>query len=924
MKNTNIKNKNLIRNSIITSLILTMVLILSSVSYAGISAANNIKVNQSGFGTGWVLSVLLLILGLFCVLVYKKAQITNSSGHRQTSFTIGARILGGYGAILILLSVIFMVTFVNVSSIGEQIYSIAEIDIKAIETISSVETNQLEQMIHLERAIRYSEKDGEKAKEQYQNSVNEFRELAENVDQKIEEGIKQLSEVKVHNSEDEKEIRGIVEHLEVIDREHQDFDNHAEEVFTFIDAGNHSAALVLEDKLAEEGDQLDKELEEFLFIVEKRTDEAVKQAESDEAFAINLITILSLIAIALGMFLGWMNTNSVIGPINSIGEVARGVAMGNLQNEVNIERNDEIGSLADYFRIMIETLKAKANVAGQIAAGNLDVEVKALSKEDVLGQAMIDMRQNLKEGQEKVAAALNDAEQKVAYLNNVLFPIHVVDKDMTVQYMNTAAAKICGLSTKACIGQKCFKLLTNHHCNTDKCVTAKAMRENKIFTAETVVTKNGQNIPIQHTGTPVKDNNGNIIGAMEQTVDMTNVKNIVIEINHIAALLNEGKLDKRAKVANAEGDYKKLINGFNSAIDNIMEPVEEAQGCLAKMAHGDLTVNMKGDYKGDHAKMKDAMNNTLYALNDLLEQVTVASEQVSSGAVQVSDSSQSISQGSTEAASSLEETMASISEIIQQSHENAKNSETANGLAVSSRKSAETGNERMDKMVAAMGDINESSNEISKIIKVIDGIAFQTNLLALNAAVEAARAGVHGKGFAVVAEEVRNLAQRSAKAAKETTELIEGSVNKVQTGTKIANQTAEALTEIIDGITKVSILVEEIATASNEQVTAIDQTSSALAQIDQVTQSQSSAAEEGAATAEELSSQSIQLKQKLNKFQLSKQGGGKIGSLLQGAGISHVVETKENLPKKVKSKNGSEEATGELQMELDAEEFGQF
>lgn len=315
---------------------------------------------------------------------------------------------------------------------------------------------------------------------------------------------------------------------------------------------------------------------------------------------------------------------------------------------------------------------------------------------------------------------------------------------------------------------------------------------------------------------------------------------------------------------NRKDELGQLSASFAKMTDNIRNQAYTAE----KIADGDLTVDVEVRSENDllGKKLYEMVHNN----NELLSNIATTSEQVAVGARQVSDASIALSQGATEQASAVEELTASLEQIASQTELNAHNANQANELAENAKINAVQGNEQMQEMLLAMEDINESSANISKVIKVIDDIAFQTNILALNAAVEAARAGQHGKGFAVVAEEVRNLAARSANAAKETTDMIEGSIKKAEGGTKIAKDTAEALSKIVNGVEKVANLVNDIAIASNEQATGITQINQGIMQVSQVVQTNSATSEESASASEELSNQAAVLKETVSKYKLKK------------------------------------------------------
>ncbi|MBD3166832.1 HAMP domain-containing protein [bacterium] len=548
------------------------------------------------------------------------------------------------------------------------------------------------------------------------------------------------------------------------------------------------------------------------------------------------------LGMVIGVLMGLGLSRHIAEPMNRMIYVANHISRGDLDHDIQLQRGDEVGRLADAFRAMQASLSRKVDVARQIAGGNLSVDITRDSDKDALGAAMIEMREQINTLIEEIAQLVDAVKQGDLSRRGDLDRFDGAWEDL-----------IRGINDLIEAFVKPIKVTSDYIDRIGK-----------------------GDIPA-----PITDTYHGEFNEIKDSVnDCIHAINLLIEDTHLlvdAAV--EGQLDQRADDKRHVGEYRTIIRGINDTLDAMIRPVQEASEVLEKMSHGDLTNKMAGDYRGDFAKIRDALNSTLDALNDLLGEVSTAVQQVGSGAGQVSDASQSLSQGATQQASSLEEVTASVTDMADRAASNESSAQEANGISDTAREAAEKGNRSMATMIDAMNKINDSSSQVAKVIKVIDEIAFQTNLLALNAAVEAARAGVHGKGFAVVAEEVRSLAQRSAKAAKETTEMIEDSIKRVESGNKIATETDDALTEIVEASTKVSNLVEDIALAAGGQKTAIQQVNDALEQIEAVTQRTSSSAEESASAAEELSGQAEQLRVMLARFKLlQREWGGKTES----------------------------------------------
>lgn len=332
--------------------------------------------------------------------------------------------------------------------------------------------------------------------------------------------------------------------------------------------------------------------------------------------------------------------------------------------------------------------------------------------------------------------------------------------------------------------------------------------------------------------------------------------------------LSEGDLHSEINLSDRNDEVGILIESLRNTINGINIIINDISCQLGAISEGDLSNEINMEYSGDFNSIAVSMKKINLYLNSIVSQVNESSEQVAIGSEQVASGAQSLSQGASEQSASIEELSATLSEISKKIKSNASNAEKASEASHESSKQVEAGSSYVKDMNKAMSNISQSSQEIAKIIKVIDDIAFQTNILALNAAVEAARAGEAGKGFAVVADEVRNLASKSARAAKTTSELIVNSLKAVEDGSKVSKQTEMSLDMAVEKSEAALYMIEEISRASVEQASAISQVLEGVEQISLIIQTNSATAEESAAASQELSEQSQKLKKLVESIKL--------------------------------------------------------
>ncbi len=558
-----------------------------------------------------------------------------------------------------------------------------------------------------------------------------------------------------------------------------------------------------------------------------------------------VVALLALLAI--GFFASMRLIAGIRRPIEGAIDTFRNITQGVYTNVIDISRDDEMGKLNQALQTM------------QTRMGFEVSETKRIADEMTRIKIALD---NVSTG-----VMIADPGRTIIYTNKSVQRILKAAEDgIREQLPNFDADQLVGTN------------IDSFHKNPAH--QAKLLAEfTERYAANLVIGARHMTV----TANPVFNDKGERLGSVAEWLDRTAEVAVEQEVESIINGAAEGDFARRLSVEGKDGFFRNLALGLNQLLDTAASGLNAVAEVLNALANGDLTHTMSGDYQGTFGQLKDDTNTTVERLREVVGRIKEATEAINTAAQEIAAGNQDLSSRTEEQASSLEETASSMEELNATVRQNAESARQANELASTSNEIATRGGQMVKQVVHTMAGIQASSQKIADIIGVIDSIAFQTNILALNAAVEAARAGEQGRGFAVVATEVRNLAQRSATAAKEIKALIAESVDKVETGAHLVNEAGTTMDEVVNSFQQVARLVVDISNASREQSSGIEQVTQAVSQMDEVTQQNAALVEEAAAAAESLEEQARGLVQAVGMFKLAEGTANLPGPALRDA-----------------------------------------